>query len=262
MSERVRREETQKGQGKRVYWGGVGTARGGGKTPGRQWSETQLSDATGVKTHDAAPARQTHVKFLLMLVTEVYQYCPYAAPYGKIMAAWGEILFNLQAKGFYKNIKSALPTLRKDIHDLIAYKEGLGNEEQIAEHLGEVGSREQVESSGIINEQGNCKQFPFSREMFNYGLASHLERIADDMTAIASEKEIRSKEKRKGEDDKQRWGELIREAACTGLVRSDELNTSTKRKTQRHEATYHTPKKIHRTASGGVRTEDSLLSES
>ena len=52
------------------------------------------------------------------------------------------------------------------------------------------------------------------------------------MTAIAREKEGRSKEKRKGEDDEQRRGELIREAACTGLVRSGDLHTATTRTTK------------------------------
>lgn len=47
------------------------------------------------------------------------------------------------------------------------------------------------------------------------------------MTAIAREKEGRSKEKRKGKDDEQRRGELIREAACAGLVRSGDLHIAT-----------------------------------
>lgn len=52
------------------------------------------------------------------------------------------------------------------------------------------------------------------------------------MTAIAREKEGHSKEKRRGEDDEQRRGELIREAACAGLVRSKDLHTATTRTTK------------------------------
>lgn len=99
------------------------------------------------------------------LVAEVYKRRPYAAPFGKITAGWGEVLVSLQENGFYKNIKSALPTLRRDIRDLIAYKEELANEKDIAQHLGEIPSQESKDTSGVANEPAKCKQFPFSREL-------------------------------------------------------------------------------------------------
>jgi len=71
----------------------------------------------------------------------------------------------LQENGFYKNIKSAIPTLRRDICDLIAYREELANEKDIAKHLGEIPSQESKDTSGVVNEQSKCKQFPFSGEM-------------------------------------------------------------------------------------------------
>ena len=111
------------------------------------------------------PGPPVSFKQYTALVAEVYKCRPYAAPFGKITAAWGEVLFSLQENGFYKNIKSALPTLRKDIRDLIAYKEELGNEKDIAQHLGEIPSQEPKDTSGVGNEQLKCKQFPFSREM-------------------------------------------------------------------------------------------------